>query len=108
MTDTPYDMLKNAATNKCLITSETLKENLADYFILDIRYEADTHEIYIENALKCHWFDVYKLIDNKQLPKSQAIAVICYTGQSSMHVATLLTVLGYEAYSLLDGMSKWL
>ena len=107
MNNTAYDMLKNAATNKCLITSDDLKENLGDYFILDIRYEADTHDIYLKNALKCHWFDVHTLIDNKQLPKSQAIAVICYTGQSSMHVATLLTVLGYEAYSLLDGMSKW-
>lgn len=105
--NTPNTMLQQASTQTCLIDAETLKKRLDSNSIqiLDIRYKEDTLENSIDGAIYCHWFDVHKIVDT--FKKEQPIAVICYTGQSSMHVATLLNLLDYEAYSLLDGMEKW-
>jgi len=40
----------------------------------------------------------------KTLPTNKKIAVYCWTGQTSAQVATYLSMLGYEAYSLLYGV----
>lgn len=104
---TPLQMLKDSENYTCLISSEQLKNNLKDYFIIDIRSLEDSKDDLIGQALPCHWHDVCQLHIKKQLPNDKPIAVVCYTGQSSMHVAVLLTLLGYKAYSLLDGMEKW-
>lgn len=39
----------------------------------------------------------------KTLPTDKKIAVYCYTGQTSAHVAAYLKVLGYDVYSILYG-----
>lgn len=105
---TPLAILRHAESNKCIITSDELKERIQENSIdvLDIRYLEDQGNE-IKDRTSCHWFDVYKLIEDNQLNKKRPLAVVCYTGQSSMHVAVLLNLLGYEAYSLLDGMSKY-
>jgi rhodanese-related sulfurtransferase len=41
----------------------------------------------------------------KTLPTDKTIAVYCYTGQTSAHVAAYLRVLGYDAKSILFGMN---
>lgn len=100
-------MLQIAQSNKCLISADELKNlmQIKSLQLLDIRYFEDFEVGHIEGSFNCHWFQVHKII--KQLKKNTEVIVICYTGQSSMHVATLLTSLGYKAYSLLDGMAKW-
>ncbi len=39
------------------------------------------------------------------LPTNKKIAVYCYTGQTSAHVAAYLRVLGYDAKSILFGVN---
>lgn len=39
----------------------------------------------------------------KTLPTDKKIAVYCYTGQTSAHIAAFLRVLGYDVYSILYG-----
>lgn len=106
---TPLSLLKNTSLNKFLISSEALYERLQSESLqlLDIRHHEDYLTGAIKNTRSCCWFDVHQLIKNKTLNKNSDIIVICYTGQSSMQVATLLNTMGYRAYSLLDGMTKW-
>lgn len=102
----PMTMLEHVEANQYLITSEQLQAQMTSYFILDIRQDSDTSDA-LPSAHCCHWYKVHTLVKTNKLPKDQPIAVVCYTGQSSMHVALLLNQLGYQAYSLLDGMEKW-
>ncbi|MBI9012476.1 MAG: GNAT family N-acetyltransferase [Clostridiales bacterium] len=102
-------LLQHADTHNCLISADDLKMRLEtdSLQLIDIRRHDDFQEKKIEGAISCYWHDVYKMIDNKTLHKKTDIIVICYTGQSSMHVATLLKTMGFNAFSLLDGMAKW-
>lgn len=104
------DMLKNITDDQnCLITAEQLEEQLIkkDVTLLDIRLKEAFDLMHLEYSIHAEWHKVYQLIDGHVLPQNQPIVVICYTGQSSMHIATLLKLKGYQAYSLLDGIEKW-
>jgi rhodanese-related sulfurtransferase len=90
-----------------LITPEELQACLSDVFILDIRAKEHTERCMLEGSFHCPWSEVHTLLEQKTLDPSATIIVVCYSGQSSMHVATLLTVAGYHARSLLDGMLRW-
>jgi rhodanese-related sulfurtransferase len=41
----------------------------------------------------------------KTLPTDKTIAVYCYTGQTSAHVAAFLKILGYDAKTILFGVN---
>ena len=41
------------------------------------------------------------------IPPDQEVVVVCYTGQTAGQVTAVLNMLGYEASSLLFGMSSW-
>lgn len=105
----PYALLKQAQTNNCLISADDLRIRLDtdDLQLIDIRQHEDYLQGKIKDSISCHWYDVYKLVENQILDKDIDIVVVCYTGQSSMHVAALLKMMGFNAYSLLDGMEKW-
>ena len=105
----PMYLLKHAESHNCLITADDLKVRLETETLqlIDIREYDDSLEGKIKGAISCHWYDVYQLLENHTLHKYTDIVVVCYTGQSSMHVATLLKTMGFNAYSLLDGMEKW-
>lgn len=104
---TPFELLKNVKNNNCLIEAQTLYNHMNEYQILDIRLLEDSKDNKIFESIRCHWYDVHGLVSSNKLTFEKPIAVICYTGQSSMHVASLLNALGYNAFSLLDGMEKW-
>lgn len=106
--NTAMSMLASADVMPCLIDAESLKCRLdEDLQVLDIRYEEDAREKFIPGSIFCHWHQVHKLVKSGQLKKDREVIVVCYTGQSSMHVACLLNLLGYKAVSLLDGMEKY-
>lgn len=95
--------------HKCLITAEALESQLDDnsVFLLDIRLETDYRIKHLKNSLHSEWDAVHQLIQQNKIPKDKTIVVVCYTGQSSMHIATLLDLKGYNAVSLLDGIKNW-
>ena len=75
--------------------------------LLDIRQVDAYNEGHIPGAVRSDWTQVGQVIEDGSLDPSRPVVVACYTGQSSMQVATLLKLKGYEAYSLLDGMALW-
>lgn len=93
-----------------LITVEELNKRLQegdDFFLLDIRKEDDFEQGSIEGAQHSEWEAVVDLVQEDALPRDKDIIVFCYNGQSSMQVAMVLTIQGYSAYSLLDGINGW-
>ncbi|MBN1139829.1 MAG: rhodanese-like domain-containing protein, partial [Anaerolineae bacterium] len=41
------------------------------------------------------------------IPPDRDVVLVCYTGQTAGQATAALNMLGYEAYSLLYGMSSW-
>ncbi len=87
------------------ITNATVFGNLTNYYILNYwpaaQYEAPGH---IPGAMQYTPKESLKLaVDLKTLPTDKTIAVYCYTGQTSAHLAAYLRLLGYDAKSILFG-----
>lgn len=89
------------------MTKTTLFQNLNDYYIVNywsaahyalghipgsIQYTPDPSDLALSTALKT-------------LPTDKKIAVYCYTGQTSAHIAAYLRALGYDAKSVLYGVN---
>jgi rhodanese-related sulfurtransferase len=77
-----------------------------NYFILNYWSEAHYNLMHIPGAVQ-YTPGADLTIDSflKTLPTDKAIAVYCYTGQTSAHVAAYLRVLGYDAKSILFGVN---
>ena len=93
-----------------LMDSKTLKDRLKKMptlQIIDIRAKEAYEQGHIEGAKHLAWQDTGSILQENNLDKKRPVVVACYTGQSSMQVATLLKLAGYDAYSLLDGMAAW-
>ena len=94
--------------------SDALFENLNDGdedndpFIISVRSEDDySNAGHIEGSL---WVSPKELFTDEvlsSLPDDQPIAVYCYTGQTAGQVISALNMLGYDASSVLFGMSGW-
>ena len=87
------------------ITNATVFGNLTNYYILNYwpaaQYENPGH---IPGAMQYTPKESLKLsVDLKTLPTNKPIAVYCYTGQTSAHLAAYLRLLGYDAKSILFG-----
>ena len=77
-----------------------------NYFILNYWSEAHYNLMHIPGAVQYTpgadlTLDTYL----KTLPTDKPIAVYCYTGQTSAHVAAYLRVLGYDAKTILYGVN---
>lgn len=93
-----------------LITIEELRQKLKEgeaLYLLDIRSKEDYEKGTIEGANHSEWESVVDMINEDLLPKDKDIIVFCYNGQSSMQIAMVLNLQGYNAYSLLDGIEGW-
>ena len=96
------------------IVSDALFENLNDGdedndpFIISVRSEDNYNNAgHIEGSL---WVSPKELFTDEvlsSLPDDQPIAVYCYTGQTAGQVTSALNILGYDASSVLFGMSGW-
>jgi hypothetical protein len=51
--------------------------------------------------------ELFILDDLRTIPTDRDVVVVCYTGQTAGQATAALNMLGYEAYSLLHGMSSW-
>ena len=93
-----------------LITCQDLAEKVihdSPPFILDIRKHQDWAKQHIPGSVHCEWEGVGDFIESGRLPEHGDIIVVCYVGQSSGQVTGILRVLGYRAYSLLNGFFEW-
>lgn len=89
------------------VDNKTLFDNLGNYYIVNY-WPADQYAGFghVPGASQYTPKASIKLsADLKTLPTNKAIAVYCYTGQTSSFLAAYLRLLGYDAKSLLYGMN---
>lgn len=105
-----FENLRNGCNN--LIDCQQLKEKIVageDLFLLDIRRRDDYQKGHIEGAFHAEWPEVLDFIKEDVFKKDEKVIVICYSGQTSGQIVSILKVLGYDAYSLWGGMRNgWL
>lgn len=104
-------MTKINVVSNFLITVSELSDKLSqneEIFILDIRDKEDYMINHIDNANHCEWAEAVEYVNEKNPSKTNPLVIVCYNGQSSMQIATILSIYGYQAFSLLDGMEGWL
>ncbi len=108
--DQPYivNYFKELPLNNNLISSGDLLEIVENdhpgYYILDIRREEDFLGGHIEGSNHIWWHELGNSLED--LPKDKKIVVVCYTGQSSGQIVGILKTMGYDAYSLHDGIDR--
>ncbi|MDA3954453.1 MAG: rhodanese-like domain-containing protein [Bacteroidales bacterium] len=88
------------------VQSSAVFESLDNYYIVNYWSEADYSWNHIPGAIQ--YTPAASLTSNtflKTLPTDKTIAVYCYTGQTSAHVAAYLRVLGYDAKTVKFGVN---
>jgi rhodanese-related sulfurtransferase len=77
------------------------------YTVLDVRGETDYGNGHIPGAINTSLGSLIADLGSGKIPTDKPFAVACYTGQAAGHAKIALEMLGYEAKSLLWGMSSW-
>ncbi|MBI9071594.1 MAG: hypothetical protein JEY94_08340 [Melioribacteraceae bacterium] len=79
---------------------------LSNYYIVNYWSEDHYNMMHIPGAVQYTPKAALKLdADLKTLPTDKPVAVYCYTGQTSAHVAAILKVIGYDAKSIKFGVN---
>ena len=95
------------------IKAEDLYANLNDGdpendpFIISVRSAEDYAKGHIPGAVNFSAKEMFSVDNLKKIPPDKQVVVVCYTGQTASHVTAALNMLGYDAYTLLFGMSSW-
>lgn len=88
------------------ISSDDVYGSLSNYYIANYWSEADYSWGHIDGAMQYTPKNAFTSDEYlKTLPTDKMVAVYCYTGQTSAHVAAYLRVLGYDAKSILFGVN---
>jgi rhodanese-related sulfurtransferase len=82
-------------------------DELADYYVLDIRAAADYAAGHIAGAVNVPFADVAKPAALATLPADRPILVVCYSGHTASTATAILDLLGYDAWTLRFGMLSW-
>jgi rhodanese-related sulfurtransferase len=95
------------------LTAADLFENLNDGdpendpYIISLRSAEDYAKGHIPGAVNMSAKELFTLDNLATIPPDRDVVVVCYTGQTAGQATAALNMLGYEAYSLLFGMSSW-
>ncbi len=89
-----------------IVSAADVAADLSAYTILDIRGADAYNAGHIPGAINVTLGGIVDYAE-ANLNKTDKILVACYTGQSAGHAVLALNLLGYDAYSLLFGMSSW-
>ncbi len=95
------------------VTAADLFENLNDGdaendpYIISVRSAEDYAKGHVPGAVHMDVKELFSTENLATIPPDKDVVVICYTGQSAGQATAALNMLGYEAYSLLFGMSSW-
>ncbi len=89
------------------VNDPTVADELDDFYVLDVRANADFCAGHIAGATNFPFESVAKRENLQQLPTIRPILVVCYTGQKAGQVMTILNLLGFDAWSLHFGMMGW-
>jgi rhodanese-related sulfurtransferase len=78
-----------------------------DPYIISLRSAEDYAKGHIPGAVNMNVKELFSLDNLATIPPDRDVVVVCYTGQTASQATAALNMLGYEAYSLLHGMSSW-
>jgi rhodanese-related sulfurtransferase len=93
-----------------IVTAEHVKamNTVEGNYIIDIRTSADFVNGHIENAVNVPAADVLDHLEGTTGDDGKDIHIVCYTGQTSCWLTTLLRLAGYDnTYSMKFGMCAW-
>jgi rhodanese-related sulfurtransferase len=95
------------------ISAADLFENLNDGdvendpYIISLRSAEDYAKGHVPGAVNMSVTTLFSAENLATIPPDKDVVVICYTGQTAGQATAALNMLGYDAYSLLFGMSSW-
>jgi rhodanese-related sulfurtransferase len=95
------------------ITAADLYENLNDGdpendpTVISLRSAEDYAEGHIPGAVNVSVKELFSAETLSTVPPDRDVVVTCYTGQTAGQATAALNMLGYDAFSLLFGMSSW-
>jgi rhodanese-related sulfurtransferase len=78
-----------------------------DPYIISLRSAEDYAKGHIPGAVNMGVTELFTLDNLATIPSDRDVVVVCYTGQTASQATAALNMLGYDAYSLLFGMSSW-
>jgi rhodanese-related sulfurtransferase len=78
-----------------------------DPYIISLRSAEDYAKGHVPGAVNMNVKEMFTAENLATIPPDKDVVVVCYTGQTAGQAAAALNMLGYEAYSLLFGMSSW-
>jgi rhodanese-related sulfurtransferase len=78
-----------------------------DPYIISLRSAEDYAKGHIPSAVNMSVKELFSLDNLATIPPDRDVVLVCYTGQTAGQATAALNMLGYEAYSLLHGMSSW-
>ncbi len=99
-----------------IISSSNLKETIVDewdnqnekYQIVSVRKPEDYDSAgHIPHAINNYWVDILTDESIARLDSNKTLVLYCYYGHGSMISLTMLSLLGYNCYSLNFGMMDW-
>jgi rhodanese-related sulfurtransferase len=95
------------------LNAADLFENLNDGdpdnnpYIISLRSAEDYAKGHIPGAVNMNVKELFTLDNLATIPPGRDVVLVCYTGQTAGQATAALNMIGYEAYSLLFGMSSW-
>ncbi len=92
-----------------MVSAEDVNENLAAYFILDIRNPQEYVDGHINGAVNIQASEIIDYLDkNIAAGEYDKLVIVCYSGQSASYVTSILRLIGYDnAYVMKYGMGAW-
>jgi rhodanese-related sulfurtransferase len=78
-----------------------------DPYIISLHAAEDYAKGHIPGAVNMSVKELFTPENLATIPPDRDVVVVCYTGQTAGQATSALNMLGYEAYSLLYGMSSW-
>ncbi len=88
-----------------MLSVEEIKDDIDDYYIIDIRRAIDYEKEHIIGAVNIIMPEIGKAIP--KLPKDKALLIVCYTGEWASQVVGVLRLVGFDARVLQGGYAEW-
>ncbi|MGD9676837.1 MAG: rhodanese-like domain-containing protein [Vulcanibacillus sp.] len=89
-----------------MLKAQEVKEDLENYYIVDLRRANDYNEGHIEGAVNIVMPEIGKAIPT--LPKYKTLLLICYSGEWASQTAGILRMAGFDAKVLEGGYDAWI
>ena len=108
--------LMEAGKGSPIISCLRLKQNIVDdwqnqsekYQIISVRKPEDFKDAgHIRNAINIYWVDILADESLKKIDADKTQILYCYYGHGSILCSTILSLMGYDCYSLEFGMMDW-